>query len=138
MKGKITVIIPDVGKPEVEIMGEIPPRVVQMIPHIVRTGYRLHVYNMRRNLEKVDMSDKGPKLKDMKVAPEPTPDPDVELKMPLTPDQMIQRAKDKTLDLSDAEDLTDEANNPKESETQDAINTEAEGTGGDAEGSSDT
>ena len=63
--GKIVIQFVAKGKPEVEIMGELPARQANALPVYLRRAVRKHVSELRRNSKKVDMSDKGKKLEDL-------------------------------------------------------------------------
>lgn len=116
--GQIKINIGEAGQSEVIITGDIPRGFMSRSRRTLAMAYRKHVAGIRRAAEKVDMSDKGTKLADLKPEKleqvnEPKPNPDIELKMPPTPD--MAPVQDQF--VPDGDDVeVEEANNPNESE----------------------
>lgn len=91
--GQIKISFHAKGAPEVEILGLLPTRQMNALPIYLRRAARVHRAAINRNIKKVDMSDKGKKLKDIPPEelhtqePEPQAGADtlVVLPPPLTP-----------------------------------------------------
>lgn len=132
--GTIKISFPAKGQPTVEILGDLPARQYNALPVYLRRAVRKHRALMRRNIKKVDMSDKGKKLEELKeeeIQAQKVPEPQAgadELKISPPPVDVVMNpapggAKPEV-----------EANDKDEQEAEDGNDSKAEGIRGDDEG----
>lgn len=142
--GRIVIKFVEGGRPEISIEGQIPGRIMRTVPVLLKRAYRSHVAQVRRDMPKADMSDKGTQLADL--SKEEVEDMNSghagvqgDINVIPTPDQMEEEGKqqqeleDEFLPLD--EDMeAEEANNPIESEAPNGTERGSEEGSGNVKG----
>lgn len=121
--GQIKINVPEKGPIEIIIKGQVRAGVITRLPHDIRRAWRVHLSKLNRDRQPANISPGSDELENKIEEPAPLkPDP-INLPPDLSAPPMVDEfLPDSTSeDTFEVEDITEQANNPDESEEEDAI-----------------